>query len=168
MNRRRKIVLSLLALTIVPTQSITVPEWRVQFVDVTGKPFASLPVSQTWQNYSVESSAHYADGTTDREGYVAFPERTLWAPVLFRVFGPITSVLFRGGVHAGFGPSSWIVVKCDLLETGPGRVAAYTGRDIPAKIVLKYYDRTSIRKATSMPYDSRCRVPDDQARGLGA
>lgn len=165
MSRRRKIVLTVLALALVPTRSTTVPEWRAQFVDVADHPFASLPVSQTWRNYSVEFSAHRADGVTDSEGYVVFPERKLWAPVLFRVLGPLRSVLF---VHAGLGPSAWITARCDLMETGQGKIAAYSGKDLPTKITLKYYDRASMRKAMGTSYDPRCSGPDDQARGLGA
>jgi hypothetical protein len=155
-----------LAASLMPIRTVTVPEWRAQFVDATGKPFKSLPVEQTWQNYSIESSAHYSSGVTDNEGFVIFPERTVRAPIILRIVGPIGSVLFRGGVHASFGPTSWLVVMCDMLPTD--RLAIYAGADLPNKFTLKFFDRAPARNSTGMPHNDQCKGPDEQARQAGA
>jgi hypothetical protein len=113
-------------LSAIPYRTITVPAWRIRFTDEGGTPFRSLPVNQTWRNYSVEAHDHHASGITDEDGYAQFPERSMWAPLVLRAIGPIQSVL-RAGAHAGFGSSAWVITPCDLSERG-SRLATYWER----------------------------------------
>ena len=78
---RKSLLIALVMLCLMPYKTITVPAWRLRFVDEVGKPFSSLPVSETWRNYSVEVADHHADGATDKDGYVEFREHALWAPL---------------------------------------------------------------------------------------
>lgn len=145
----------------IPHKTITIPAWRIRFTDESGVPFQSLPVNQTWRNYSVEASDHNARGVTDENGYAQFPERSLWAPLLLRVLGPIGS-FFIGGVHAGYGSSGWIMTPCDLMERG-SRSATYYGTDLPDHITLGYYDRGDMRRLVPLPIDPRCKEQEEQA-----
>jgi hypothetical protein len=145
----------------VPYKTTTVPAWRIRFTDESGQPFRSLPVQQTWRNYSVEVGDHHATGLTDDGGYAQFPERSVWAPLVLRVLGPIGSIL-SAGAHASFGSTGWITNSCDLMERG-SRLAAYFGSDLPDHITLGYFDRGDIRHHVPMPIDPRCKAQEDQA-----
>jgi hypothetical protein len=123
-----------------------------------------LPVSQTWQNYSIESQANYADRMTDAQGYVVFPEHSSWSPLAVRLLHPILNVL-RTGVHASFGNSSWVIEKCDVKAT-QNTQAIYFGQPLPIKVILEYEDRSGLRAAMpgSMPVPSGCAVIEAQVR----
>jgi hypothetical protein len=148
-------------LSAIPYKTTTVPAWRIRFTDESGVPFRSLPVNQTWRNYSVETSDHHASGMTDENGYAQFPERSVWAPLVLRVIGPIGSVL-GAGVHASFGSYGWIMTSCDLMERG-SRLATYYGADLPGQITLGYFDRSDIRRTVPMSVEPRCKLQEEQA-----
>jgi hypothetical protein len=59
-------------------------------------------VRQIWQDYSLESSGHEEDLPTDLHGRVTFPARTIRAPLIWRLLGPLASIVGQG-VHASFG-----------------------------------------------------------------
>jgi hypothetical protein len=149
------------AFSAIPYRTITVPAWRIRFTDESGAPFQSLPVNQTWRNYSVETKDHHASELTDENGYAQFPKRSVWAPLVMRVLGPIGSIL-GAGVHASFGPSGWIMTSCDLMERG-SRLATYYGTDLPVHITLGYFDRGNIRNMVPMSVDPRCKAQEEQA-----
>jgi len=141
-----KLLLVAVLLTItacIPFPSVTVPEWRVQFVDRKGRPFVGLEVKQTWQNYSTENRSHQESRRTDSQGYVSFPERTNWASMATRILGPLAN--FLGSLwEASYGPSSWLIAACDVSEVydAPG----YSGSGaLPNQVLLKYYDRSRTR-----------------------
>jgi hypothetical protein len=148
-------------LSLIPYSTVTVPSWRIRFVDNLEQPFVSLPVSQTWRNYSVEKTDHNADGETDKDGYVMFPERTLWAPLVLRILGPIGSVL-GSGAHASFGRSSWIFQKCGLKMLG-SRLPTYWGSDLPDRVKLGYNER-----AAPFHSDPPCALASEQAKNADA
>jgi hypothetical protein len=149
-------------LSAIPYKTIAVPAWRIRFTDESGMPFRSLPVNQTWRNYSVESHDHHASGMTDENGYAQFPVRSVCAPLVMRVLGPIKSIL-GAGAHAGFGSSGWIMTSCDLMERG-SRLATYYGADLPDHLTLGYFDRGNIRSSiVPMSVDPRCQQQEEQA-----
>jgi hypothetical protein len=139
---RQLLLITLVVLCLIPFRTITVPAWRIRFVDEVGKPFSSLPVSETWRNYSVEITDHHADGATDKDGYVEFPEHTLWASLVLRIMGPVRSVL-GSGVHASFGRSAWIFSKCGLAMRG-SRLPTYWVEDLPDRAILGYDERAAL------------------------
>jgi hypothetical protein len=145
------------ALLLIPYRTVTVPVWRIRFVDHVGEPFNSLPVTQTWRNYSVETTDHHADGATDKDGYVEFPERKLWAPLILRILGPIRSVI-GSGVHSSFGRSASIFQKCGLEMLGQ-RLPTYWGKDLPDRVMLGYNERAAIFHS-----DPACRLANLQAQ----
>lgn len=120
--------------SLIPFETVTVPAWKIRYVDGAGRPVSGLKLRQTWQNESVESSPHFAVAFTADDGAVAFPERRLRAPLILRLIGPVRNVLATG-VHASFGPSSWIVPVCGFTERGGG--AVYEGADLPQRVVIE-------------------------------
>jgi len=161
----RGFIACILLAGLVPFPTRTVPEWRVRYVDAKGRPFVSLPVQQTWQNYSIESTANYLSRETDAQGYVAFPAHDAWSPLLIRLVRPIGNV-FSTGVHASFGPSSWLVTRCNVFETGDTG-AVYTGEDLPSQVVLTYFDRSLPNMPGSLPTPPQCATIDAQAKSAG-
>jgi hypothetical protein len=131
----------------IPFPSVTVPEWRVQFVDRKGRPFTGLKVEQTWQNYSTETSDHKESRRTDAQGYVSFPKRTNWAPLAIRILGPVASFFFGGWWEAAYGPSTWIIPSCNVLGS-----AGYNNSGVlQNQVVLEYYDRSGLREIFGDP-----------------
>jgi hypothetical protein len=148
-------------LSAIPYKTTTVPAWRIRFTDESGVPYRSLPVNETWRNYSVEVSDHNASGMTDENGYAQFPERSVWSPLIMGVLGPIGSIL-GASAHASFGSSGWIMTSCDLIERG-SRLATYYGADLPDHLTLGYFDRGNIRSIVPMSADPRCKEQEAQA-----
>jgi hypothetical protein len=135
------IVAAILICSFYPAETVTVPAWTVQFVDVKNQPLAFMPVEQTWQNYSVEDSAHSDFAKTDAHGIASFPERRLKYPLLFRVVNPVLKFSF----HASYGNSSWLQPRCDLLPASDP-MPHFSGASLPKKVVYGYDDRTTMPK----------------------
>ena len=125
---------------LVTTETVTVPQWRIRFLDLKGEPLRGLALEQSWRNYSVESAenaaGNLASGVTDGDGYATLPERRLRASLLARVIGPVRSVL-RGGLHAPFGGQSSIYAGCGLLPGGWAQ-PVYAGSQLPDTVTLRY------------------------------
>ena len=162
---KKKLFLIPLAIIIfIPFPTVTVPEWKLQYVDLKGRPVEGLPLSQTWQNYSIESHDSTSDGVTDYQGNVVFSEHKSWAPIIGRIFLPILNFM-QSGVHASFGSSSWVISRCDVKEIGDN-AAVYWGQPLPDKIVIGYDDRSHIRNLIpgALPLPEKCKTIDKQLR----
>lgn len=135
-NSKRVVLLigvTLAGLLFFPTQIIVVPPWTVEVVDETGKPVEGIRVRQVWKHYSIESDSHEETTVTGKDGKVSFPERRIRATAITRILGPVSNVLLAG-VHASFGPSSWIIVfGKDGLE---GFEKYIPGEPLPSRIVV--------------------------------
>jgi len=117
-----------------PTESLVVPAWSVKVVDMEGSPVEGINVRQVWQDYSVEDKSHEELVVTGKDGRVSFPERNVSASTLKRILGPVGNVLSTG-VHASFGPSSWLIVwGKDELEGGE---IYLPGKPLPERITVK-------------------------------
>jgi hypothetical protein len=134
------LIAALAAPAFIRTESVTVPPWRVRFVDLKGEALRGLEVEQTWRNYSVESgdeaAGNRATGATDGDGWVSFPERRLNTSLLARIIGPVRSVQ-HGGMHAAFGPQSALHASCRLMSVGWVE-PVYSGGTLPESITLRY------------------------------
>lgn len=131
---------ALAAPALVRVETVTVPPWRVRFMDLKGEPLRGLAVEQTWRDYSVESgeeaAGNRATGATNGDGWVSFPERRLDASLLARIIGPVRSIN-QGGLHAAFGPQSAIYSGCHMEPVGWAH-PLYTGEALPETITLRY------------------------------
>ena len=84
MTRKLKVAILLAGLVLVvvfalwyPYESGTVPEWKLQVVDLSGNPVAGAQANQEWIN-PIEDGMVSADSrTTDASGVVLFPKRVL-------------------------------------------------------------------------------------------
>jgi hypothetical protein len=126
--------LILLAVLLIPTESLVVPTWSVVVTDTKGKPIEGINVRQVWQDYSVESRSHEEVIVTGKDGIASFPERKVSASPLTRILEPVSNTLSTG-VHASFGPSSWLVVwGKEGLEGGE---AYLVGKPLPERVTVK-------------------------------
>jgi hypothetical protein len=118
-----------------PTQTVTVPAWRIRVVDEAGRPLQNEFVRQTWKNYSLElgGSDHGDDGWTDADGYVSFPERTTRASLLQRMFVPLRNTAALGP-HASYGASANIMVWGGHVV--PASVRYAPDKPLPQELVL--------------------------------
>ena len=134
------LIAALAAPAFVRTETVTVPPWRLRFLDLKGEPLRGLRVEQSWRDHSVESeeeaAGNRAAGATNGEGYVDFPERRLEASLLARLIGPVRAVQ-KGGLHAAFGPQSAMFAGCGLQPEG-WTEPVYTGGPLPELITLRY------------------------------
>lgn len=99
------VLLLLLILIVFPFKLSTAPTWRLRVVDDSGGAVRNIKVTEHWQHYLVESEGHEEVLTTDGDGVVDFPERTVRASLLsrllakFRRFGS-REVPLRPGPYA--------------------------------------------------------------------
>ena len=118
-----------------PTETVVVPAWRVRVVDEAGSPLPHEFVRQTWKHYSLEPGAgeHGDDGRTDADGYASFPERTVRASLLRRMFVPLRNTVALGP-HASYGASANIMVWGGRLV--PETATYQPGKPLPVEIVF--------------------------------
>jgi hypothetical protein len=123
-------------LLLLPWRSVTVPAWRVQFVDAGDQPLAGLVIKQSWADFSVEGQeiGHEEVAATDPQGFVAFPERALWAPVALRVWGPVRNLL-SSFLHASSGRYASLTPLCPLRAVDPDRTY-YLGQSLAQQVHL--------------------------------
>jgi hypothetical protein len=136
-NRANLVILAACALLLLlPERSITVPAWRVGFVDRAEQPLASLAIKQSWADFSVEGQVvgHEEVAATDAQGFVIFPERVLWAPVALRLWGPVRNLL-TAFIHASSGRYASLTPLCPLRAVDPERTY-YLGQSLAEQVHL--------------------------------
>ncbi len=133
MVSKRKWVIVMLAslaiLVLYPFKITVVPEKRVLVMTNDMHPVRGALVRQSWQNYSLERQGHEEDLPTDAHGRVTFPTRTIRAPSVWRLLGPLASIAGQG-LHAGFGvhtdmfplPNTGTEVSSEIARPQPGEI----------------------------------------------
>jgi hypothetical protein len=132
MSSRRKaviaIVVLLAALFLYPFKKTLVTEQRVLVVTNDMHPIRNAMVRQRWQDYSLERYGHEEDLFTDSNGRVTLQIRTIRAPLLWRLFGPLASIAGQG-VHASFGVHTHVIASpndgtasTDVVRPQPGEI----------------------------------------------
>lgn len=137
-SRRRVTLLLLLIVLIaglIPFETSLVPLWKIQVVDASGKPIGGIGVRQIWNNYSVEFTSHEQDLTTDYNGYVTFPARSIKASFLRRLIYPIFNSLAGG--HASWGARATIIVLVKDASKEFGSVDWQSDQPLPEVIIVK-------------------------------
>jgi hypothetical protein len=123
------ILASLAILVLYPFKITVVPEKRVLVMTKNMHPVRDALVRQSWQNYSLEREGHEEDLPTDAHGRVTFPTRTIRAPLVWRLLGPLASIAGQG-VHASFGvhtdmfplPNTGTEVSSEVARPQPGEI----------------------------------------------
>lgn len=134
---RRLVLLGLLGVFVVaglfPFETVVVPEWRVRVVDEAGTPLRNAGVREVWKHYSVESRSHEQDLFTDDDGYVAFPQRTIRAPLATRIAGLAISKIT---LHGSSGPRGQLIILAPDYDTWTG--GSYVpGLPLPGELVVR-------------------------------
>ncbi len=134
-SKRKWVIVILASLTILvlyPFKITVVPETRVLVMTNDMHPVRDALVRQTWQNYSLEREGHEEDLPTDAHGRVTFPTRTIRAPLVWRLLGPLASIAGQG-VHASFGVHTDMF---PLSNTGT-EISSEIARPQPGEIVFR-------------------------------
>ncbi len=91
-------------------------------------------VTQSWKHNTLETDAgaNYETLTTDVNGYVAFPERTIKASLLRRIVLTVFSA-FMTLAHGSFGVDAYIIVAGE-------NVADYKPSEpLPEQIIVPHH-----------------------------
>ena len=134
MRANRKSLLAILAVTaavilVVPWKTTVVPPVRVQVLDESGKPAASIRVEQEWQYIAIGSEPQRAISATGLDGYVVLPKRSARISLARKALGFVGSL---APVMCGYGfgpegsisaygpdPRAWDIVVCDANNPTP-------------------------------------------------
>jgi hypothetical protein len=124
-------VACLIVMLFYPFETTVVPEWKIHVVDVSGKPVPGVIVNEQWRNHSIEFNCHNEDATTDGQGHVSFPRRTVRASLAFRIVG---TVVVHFNVHGQSGAKASAIVLGPYVSSTNADYAP--GRPLPQVIVV--------------------------------
>ena len=105
-----------LAVLLYPERLTIVPAFHVRLVDQSGDPLANTAVSELWQQTSAQKMEVLQQVTTNSQGEVDLPERTIRASLFKRALGCLTYMSRQGFGTCGSHFS--IVAAGDLKEVG--------------------------------------------------
>ena len=88
--------LVLLIILLYPFKTTTVPEWNLRVLDDRGTAVHGIKVTEHWQNYLLEATGHEDPRTTNEEGRVGFPARSIRASLLGRLVARIGKIGSHG------------------------------------------------------------------------
>lgn len=97
--------------TLVPFDTVAVPEWKVRVVNQNGVVQPGKQVRQLWKNYSLEGSddsEHYEVRVTDQNGEVVFAERRDTASLLHRLLATSLNMVQTVLSHSSIGIQSYV------------------------------------------------------------
>jgi len=89
-------LLVLLFILLYPFKATTVPEWNLRILDDGGAAVRGIKVTEHWQHYLLEASGHEDLRTTNEEGRVGFPARSIRASLLGRLLARIGKIGSQG------------------------------------------------------------------------
>ena len=130
------IVLVFILLLFPFVEVIVVPNWRLQVVNEKGVSLSDELMIQGWRDYSIEfwfSDTHTEKKSTDKNGYVNFPERTIRVSIAQLALSELWDFTSKEIPHTSQGKHSYIVcakiVKCQ---------ASYSeGDELPKVIIVE-------------------------------
>lgn len=99
------VLLGIAGMSLYPYESLVIPAWRLQVMDVNANVCKDMPVYQSWGHYSLflMGSLGRDERLSDQNGFVEFPERRVRAIGLRRVVMPVIThvlTLAHGSVGA--------------------------------------------------------------------
>lgn len=89
-------LLALLLILLYPFKTTTVPEWNLRVLDDSGSAVRGIKVTEHWQHYLLEASGHEDPRTTNEEGRVGFPARSIRASLLRRLLARVGKIGSQG------------------------------------------------------------------------
>ncbi|HLX59652.1 MAG TPA: hypothetical protein VKX17_00080 [Planctomycetota bacterium] len=128
-------------LSLVPTPETVVERWQINVRDDAGKPINGCHIKQVWQDYSLESSDHSEELTTDKNGVANFKRRVIYASTLRRLLYPLFAS--RSFPHNANGKVALIFLWCDGYDE-PDDLAILSSGRMRGNTV--FFDATMKRK----------------------
>ena len=108
MSRRAFIKVMIAAVLLVPFPTVVVPPWKVRVVDTAGRPCPDREVRNSWMHETLNPVFDSGEmRNTDAAGYVEFPRRWIWSPLIWRIVAPVLSAVLTF-MHGGGGRSATI------------------------------------------------------------
>lgn len=104
-----------LVVLLYPEKLTVVPAYHVKLVDQLGDPLAYTAVSELWQQISAQRMETLQQVTTNAQGEVDLPERTVRASLMERALGCLRHIS-REGFGASCGTRFSIIAAGDLKE----------------------------------------------------
>ena len=120
-----------------PVESAVVPAWSITVVDKDGYPMQGVEVQQYWRHFALEKTYSSQARTTNDDGDVHFPRRTIKASLLARLIRPVQMVFYYSMHRVQFEPVAH-VEQARVRETGVvvvGIPYAHAGLRAPAQAV---------------------------------
>lgn len=137
MPRRSTILVMAIAILFVPFPTVVVPTWKVRIIDTVGKPCSNQRVDTSWGHYTIHvfDNAYNADTKrTDSDGFVEFPARTIWSPLIWRLIAPVLASVFYL-MHGGGGIYATIDTD-DKADTSRAWISWRPGEPLPSEILV--------------------------------
>lgn len=118
-----------------PIESAVVPAWSVTVVDRNGYPLKGVEVHQYWRHFALEKTYSSQAKTTNDDGDVHFPRRTIKASLLARLIRPVQMVFYYSMHRVQFEPVAHVYAR----ERGFGGYLTYSpGKPIRGKLLLEH------------------------------
>jgi hypothetical protein len=125
------VLLAVIAGFVVPIESVTVPEWKIQVVNREGVPQPGEEVRQTWKNYSLDFSdgpENYVTGFADSKGEITFPERRDSASLFYMMVALLYDLVKPLVLHSSTGIQATVYspaagsefISCNGCSDPPG------------------------------------------------
>jgi hypothetical protein len=137
MSRKRAVIIILAAVLFIPFPTVVVPTWKVRSVDTAGNSCANQRVDTSWGHYTINvlgNAFNYESKQTDSDGYVEFPTRTIWSPLIWRLISPLlASVVYA--MHGGSGIHATIDTD-DKADTTRAWISWRPGEPLPTEILV--------------------------------
>ncbi len=136
-KRRRWTLFALFVLLMFYPFEITVaPVWRIRVVDEEGHSIEGVAVEQSWQHAAAWSGEREQKLSTNSDGYVTFPRRTVRISLLLWLIQPVFGFL-EAGVHGDFGSFVFITVQESIEYESAGFGGQYLFESLPDQIELR-------------------------------
>lgn len=118
-----------------PVESAVVPAWSITVVDKDGYPMKGVDVHQYWRHFALEKTYSSQARTTNDDGDVHFPKRTIKASLLARLIRPVQMVFYYSMHRVQFEPVAHVYAR----TRGFGGYLTYSpGKPIRRKLFLEH------------------------------
>lgn len=118
-----------------PVESDVVPAWSVTVVNRDGYPLKGVKVHQFWRHFALEKTYSSQTKTTNDDGDVHFPRRTIKASLLARLIRPVQMVFYYSIHLVQFEPVAHVYAR----ERGLGGYLTYSpDKPIRRKLLLEH------------------------------
>ena len=129
-----------------PIESAVVPAWSVTVVDRDGYPLKGVEVHQYWRHFALEKTYSSQTRTTNNDGEVHFPLRTIKASLLARLIRPVQMTFYYSIHRVQFEPVAHLYAR----ERGLGGYLTYSPGE-PVRRILFLEHRMKILGDSNHP-----------------